>query len=162
MRTDELIVRYGLEEEVSAFVNSRCVEMSSGFEVAFQGHCTGCCNKQPHVPHKTGSYNTVRFGELDNYCRGVEGDGIEILVVKCSGGSAEYPSIFKARVKDAPQNTKEVVELPHTGSPKLPPSCERCSCQSACREMIIMYTLSLCGRGSDWCHKMRKLRPLDI
>ena len=105
MRTEELIVRYGLANEVAEFVRSRCIEISNGVEISFRVHGTGCRNGLPHVPHATGSYDTTRFGELDCYCEGVDGEGVEIIVVKSIAGSAECPSFFKAKVSAVPQES---------------------------------------------------------
>ena len=38
---------------------------------SFRGHCGKCSAKIPHHPHSYGSYNTVRYGELDNFCKGI-------------------------------------------------------------------------------------------
>jgi len=38
---------------------------------SFWGHSGKCEQTTPHHPHSYGSYNTVRYGELDNFCKGI-------------------------------------------------------------------------------------------
>lgn len=41
-----------------------------------------CENNLPHIPHILGSYNTVHYGKLYEFCQGIEGDGIEIVITE--------------------------------------------------------------------------------
>lgn len=43
----------------------------------FTGHrrpARFCLNQQPHPPHACGTYRTVRYGELCEFCPGIPGD----------------------------------------------------------------------------------------
>jgi len=69
-------------------------------EFSFSGSLRSCDNDKPHPPHSTGSYSTVRWGMLTDFCLGKEGkveiDGkkyhLRIVVEKYSSGSPETPA----------------------------------------------------------------------
>jgi hypothetical protein len=44
----------------------------------YEGTRMSCGKKEPHYPHITGTYNTVRYGVLHYYCPGWSGDGLDI------------------------------------------------------------------------------------
>lgn len=92
-QTERLIERFDLSAAVEEFVRTRAreaAEKPQGF--SFEGMCRRCGNSEPHVPHVTDSYSTVRYGRLSYYCAGVSGDGLEIVVEGRSAGSPESPS----------------------------------------------------------------------
>jgi len=37
----------------------------------FKGHNSNCSQTVPHHPHLRGTYDTVRYGELDTFCEGI-------------------------------------------------------------------------------------------
>ena len=50
-----------------------------------------CEINTPHIPHILGSYNTVHYGELYEFCEGIKGNGIKIIItenLRGGGGSA--------------------------------------------------------------------------
>jgi hypothetical protein len=44
----------------------------------YEGTRMSCGKKEPHCPHITGTYNTVRYGKLHYYCPGWSGEGLDI------------------------------------------------------------------------------------
>jgi len=92
-----LIKKFHLEEEVETFVKKRIKEIArETHSFSFEGHRTFCGDNTPHVPHVRNHYQTVRYGQLETYCLGKEGeiDGKELVIVveACNPGCAEYPS----------------------------------------------------------------------
>jgi hypothetical protein len=91
--TEELIRKFDLQAEVDAFVAAkaaRMVEEKQNF--SFEGSNRRCGNRAPHSPHYTGSYDTVRYGELGYFCLGVEGEGLHIEIERSTRGSADTPA----------------------------------------------------------------------
>lgn len=62
----------------------------TNFKFIGSNHTCRCENKEPHIPHIIGSYNTVHYGELFNFCQGIEGNGIKINISKNIKGSAGF------------------------------------------------------------------------
>lgn len=98
MRVEEMIRTFGLEREVQQFVAGRVRELvADRHDFEFEGHnCTGFCrNPEPHPPHIQSLYDTVRYGELQEFCLGQEGlipgEGqLHIVVTALHGGRPEY------------------------------------------------------------------------
>jgi len=92
---------FDLQEEVKRFVNEKVKEKAGKVnEFFFEGHYQPCKNISPHIPHRTGMYKTVRYGELDYFCLGREGfldDGNEIIIniEEYLPGNPEVPTIVK-------------------------------------------------------------------
>jgi hypothetical protein len=101
MKTNELVAVLGIEKEVSAFVIGRVKEITTENRktFSFEGSRRGCGCEGVHVPHVDGHYNTVRYGQLENYCAGKEGEiddkRLVIVVEKSSAGSPETPGWMK-------------------------------------------------------------------
>lgn len=97
----EYIKRYNLESDVRKFVYRRIKDIIGGaHNFCFEGVSRFCGNNSPHIPHKIASYNTVRYGELDEFCLGREGkveSGEEIIinVEEFLQGCPEVPTIVK-------------------------------------------------------------------
>lgn len=70
--------------------------------VTFAGSCRWCGNPDPHLPHTTGQYDTVRHGWLDTFCPGLPGAGAEFKVVGFLPGSAYNPTVFRWTTPDGP------------------------------------------------------------
>ncbi len=50
------------------------------FEFRGMRHWYACGETRgPHLPHVIGTYHTVQYGELQDYCCGASGDGIDIV-----------------------------------------------------------------------------------
>lgn len=93
-QTQRLTALFGLNDEVAAFVRRRAAEVAAAGkqEFRYRGSCRHCGGAEPHPPHENGSYGTVRYGRLAQYCLGVPGAGLEIVVTGRVRGSAELPS----------------------------------------------------------------------
>ena len=101
MKHQELVDIFNFEDDVAAYIAAKVKEMVTkerhDFSLSGSNH-TGFCAKgsAPHVPHRLGSYNTVRYGQLEYYCLGVEGETpeghIHIVVEKRSPGDPASPS----------------------------------------------------------------------
>ncbi len=96
MKTIELVKTFNLYRDVDEFVLGRVKSLAtSQIGFSFAGHNTSCaCGvKEPHVPHERGTYSTVRNGELEYFCLGIEGEvegqHLHIVVEKYRGGSPE-------------------------------------------------------------------------
>jgi hypothetical protein len=61
------------------------------FEGGDHTGCSDCKTAEPHAPHATSTYQTVRYGTLEHYCLGKEGAGMTIVIIKKTAGCAEYP-----------------------------------------------------------------------
>ena len=64
----------------------------------FRGHHVGCSNSQPHPPHKVGEYDTVRYGELSKFCKGILADNECYEDYFYSVGCACTPTKFKCTI----------------------------------------------------------------
>jgi len=75
---------FNLQDEVRKFVYKRVKEkIGEVNQFSFEGYYTPCKDISPHPPHKTGFYETERYGELDKFCLGRDGilpDGNEIII----------------------------------------------------------------------------------
>lgn len=92
-QAERLMERFDLAGEVEQFVRERVAAIAQDKQqFGFVGSCRSCGNHEPHVPHSTGSYGTVRYGELADYCPGVSGDGLEVVVTRRVKGCPDYPS----------------------------------------------------------------------
>lgn len=68
----------------------------------FRGHCVRCpaaLRGEPHLPHRTGIYRTVRYGELERFCPGVAGGPVEIVHTRNIIGDVDEPSVLSGRVR---------------------------------------------------------------
>jgi hypothetical protein len=48
-----------------------------------------CGSRAPHLPHVTGEYSTVRYGQLARYCPGWSGDGLDIYEDRWHGDAQQ-------------------------------------------------------------------------
>lgn len=71
-------------------------------EVRFEGSCRDCGNQEQHPVHVTGTYRTVRYGELEYFCLG---SGPGSAHMKFSG-SADSPAV--ARMATQPEIEAEL------------------------------------------------------
>lgn len=55
------------------------------------GHPRQCENKHPHFPHGHKPYITVRHGELEHICNGVQGKNVLFNLLREEEGCAEEP-----------------------------------------------------------------------
>ena len=99
MRCQELISIFDMENDVEAFVKSKLKEIiSEKHEFNFSGgnHTCFCSIKSPHIPHVKDQYRTVRYGYLEHFCLGQEGETPEgylhIVIENCSLGDPMSPS----------------------------------------------------------------------
>jgi hypothetical protein len=95
-QVSRLIHKFNLRHEVEEFVRRRAVELSEQkTPFRFEGSGKRCGSKEPHAPHISGEpYSTVRYGMLQTFCRGVSGEGMEIISDLNHVGSAESPARF--------------------------------------------------------------------
>lgn len=64
----------------------------------FRGHCGKCEETTPHHPHKYDSYKTVRYGELDSFCKGILANNECYESYLYSQGCACTPTKFKCTI----------------------------------------------------------------
>ena len=92
MTTEKIIKQFDLSGEVNKFCVRRAGELAEGKQAfRFEGSNRACDSSTPHIPHVRSIYDTVRYGELQNFCLGREGSGIHIVVERSTQGCAEYP-----------------------------------------------------------------------
>jgi hypothetical protein len=100
----EKALSLNLGEELEKFLKERIEKEVSSLDkhnFSFRGsdHSRRCKGKEPHVPHQTGCYQTVRAGMLDNFCLGregeVEGRQLNIVVTHYTGGDAESATVAR-------------------------------------------------------------------
>lgn len=95
----KLIVMFDLHDDVAAFVKAKVKERAGKkVEFSFEGSCRQCGNKEGHVPHEMGSYDTVRYGQLAHFCMGASGNGLEVVIESYRLGSPELPSSIRGFV----------------------------------------------------------------
>ena len=95
--TKELIQKFNLHNKVDKFVQSEVKNLlkeKHNFFFEGSGAICRCGNQNPHIPHYTGEYNTVRYGKLGYFCYGVEGEGLHIEIQNNFKGSAERPETY--------------------------------------------------------------------
>lgn len=100
MDWEELVKTFNLEKEVEKFVRERVKQIISGkHEFYFEGTLTPCSDDKPHIPHVVSHYDTVRYGTLQNFCLGREGEingkTLIIVVEKKYSGNAWDPGYAK-------------------------------------------------------------------
>ena len=61
----------------------------------FFGSMEFCGSAEPHYPHVTGTYDTVRYGQLERYCPGVPGAGVEYRIVGHLSGTPGFPGVLR-------------------------------------------------------------------
>jgi len=97
----ECIGLFDLQDEVKKFIHERVKEKVGKVNYfSYEGHFKPCGNISPHVPHKIGFYETVRYGGLVDFCLGREGildDGNEIIIniEEYFPGNPEVPAVAK-------------------------------------------------------------------
>ncbi len=99
----DLMATFGLEDEVAGFVRQRVKELvSDRHDFHYSGSAAGrayCDAQGPHPPHVTGEYQTVRWGNLQKYCLGEEGETPEgrlhIVVTERELGDPAWPSMAR-------------------------------------------------------------------
>lgn len=69
-------------------------------QFSFMGCSCDCDNEKPHLPHVKSHYNTVCWGDLENFCTGKSGilpDGrtLKIRITDMSSGNAAVPKRCK-------------------------------------------------------------------
>ncbi len=71
-----LIEMFNLQDEVEDFVKSRVKALTAKerHDFSMSGHPQQCPNTEPHPPHATGTYNSIRHGWGSYMCDGREGD----------------------------------------------------------------------------------------
>ena len=98
----ELVETFELEDKVAEFVEATVKELVARERHDFSlrgSDRTGtsyCTNHKPHPPHVVGHYNTVRYGALEYFCLGREGEipgqgQLYIVVTDREPGAPEYP-----------------------------------------------------------------------
>ena len=86
-----------VEKELTSLCAAKAANLAEAVRFSFEGgnHTNYCQIREPHVPHLIDTYNTVRYGELDHFCTGKEGeiDGchLTIVIAHRGAGSPEYP-----------------------------------------------------------------------
>lgn len=114
-----LMETFHLEDEVEAIIRARVIELVADGQHGFAFRGTGgmCSMDVPHPPHVVEYYQTARYGCLEKYCLGREGelpDGhgtVHIVITERHAGAPEYPG--KARgywFVAEPTNLEEVRE----------------------------------------------------
>ena len=99
----ELMEMFNLEDEVEQFVIKRVKELTAKerHDFRFRGgnHTFICDMEHPHIPHVIDHYHTVRYGSLEHFCLGKEGETPEgklvIVVEDFWRGSPESPGYAK-------------------------------------------------------------------
>ncbi len=91
-QTMRLMARFDLDDEVEKFVRAKVAELAGAKQTfSFRGSCRSCGNREPHVAHIHGEYDTVRYGRLDYFCLGVNGGGVEVVIEHRIQGCPDFP-----------------------------------------------------------------------
>lgn len=97
MNWQQMVKTFDLDTEVRGFVASRVAELvADQRRFDFEGTRHDCSRPAAHPPHVTGHYGTVRYGELQKFCLGRQGDipgqgRLHIVVRDYEAGAPEYP-----------------------------------------------------------------------
>lgn len=70
--------------------------------VTYAGSMRWCGNPEPHLPHGTGGYSTVRHGRLDKFCPGLPGPGAAFKVIGYLPGNPLTPTVLRWTSPDGP------------------------------------------------------------
>ena len=93
----EIVNTFDLQAEVREFIAGRVAErVGEENRFDFEGTRRDCDCPTPHVPHVVGCYDTVRYGRLQRWCLGREGEipgqgRLNIVVRDYEPGAPEYP-----------------------------------------------------------------------
>lgn len=99
MNWQEIVNTFDLQAEVREFIAGRVAErVGEENRFDFEGTRRDCDCPTPHVPHVVGCYDTVRYGRLQQWCLGREGEipgqgRLNIVVTDYEPGAPEYPGL---------------------------------------------------------------------
>ena len=96
MNWQQMVKTLDLDTEVREFVAGRVAELvADQRRFHFEGTRHDCDLLAAHAPHVVGHYRTVRYGELQRFCLGREGDTdqgrLHIVVRDYDAGDPAYP-----------------------------------------------------------------------